>query len=66
MFILEQTLSFHSDMKQWYIYMCVCLCEYTLQDITFTIFWLGWFFVAVSIKSNSFDVKSNDFYLLKI
>ena len=66
MFILKQTLSFHSDMKQWYIYMCVCLCEYTLQDITFTIFWLGCFFVSVSIKSNSFDVKSNDFYLLKI
>ena len=24
-------------------------------------FWLGWLFVFVSIKSNSFDVKSDDF-----
>ena len=31
-----------------------------------TIFWLGWLLVFVSIKSNSFDVKSNDFCLLKI
>ena len=66
MFILKQTLSFNSDTKQWYIFMCVCLCEYTLQVITLTIFWLGWLFVFVSIKSNSFDVKSDDFYLLKI
>ena len=29
-------------------------------------FWLGWLFVFVSIKSNSFDVKSDDFCLLKI
>ena len=49
-----------------YIYMCVCLCVYTLQVITLTMFWLGWLFVFVSIKSNSFDVKSLDFYLLKI
>ena len=49
------------------IYSCVwCLCEYTLQVITLTIFWLGWLFVSVSIKSNSFEIKSNDFCLLKI
>ena len=66
MFILKQTLSFDSDTKQWYIYTCVCLCEYTLQVITLIIFWLGWLFVFVSIKSNSFDVKSDDFCLLKI
>ena len=42
------------------------LCEYTIQAITLTIFWLGWLFVFVSIKSNSFDVKSDDFCLLKI
>ena len=46
--------------------MCVSLCEYTIQVITLTIFWLGWLFVFVSIKSNSFDVKSDDFCLLKI
>ena len=46
--------------------MCVSLCEYTIQAITLTIFWLGWLFVFVSIKSNSFDVKSDDFCLLKI
>ena len=46
--------------------VCVFLCEYTLQVITLTIFWLDWLFVFVSIKSNSFDVKSNDFCLLKI
>ena len=34
--------------------------------IVFTIFWLGWLFVFVSIKSYSFDVKSDDFCLLKI
>ena len=34
--------------------------------IIFTIFWLGWLFVFVSIKSYSFDVKSDDFCLLKI
>ena len=34
--------------------------------IVFTIFWLGWLFVYVSIKSYSFDVKSDDFCLLKI
>ena len=66
MFMLKQTLSFDSDTKQWYIYTCVCLCEYTLQVITLIIFWLGWLFVFVSIKSNSFDVKSDDFCLLKI
>ena len=46
--------------------MCVCVCEYTLQVIKLTIFWLGWLFVFVSIKSNSFYVKSDYFYLLKI
>ena len=66
MFILKQTLSFDSDTKQWYTYMSVCLYEYTLQVITLTIFWFGWLFVFVSIKSNSFDVKSDDFCLLKI
>ena len=48
------------------IYTCVCLCECTLQVITLTIFWLGWLVVFVSIKSNSFDIKSDDFCLLKI
>ena len=66
MFILQQTLGFDSDTKQWYVYMWVCLCVYILQVITLTIFWLGWLFVFVSIKSNSFDVKSDDFCLLKI
>ena len=49
-----------------YIHVCACLCECTLQVITLTIFWLGWLFVFVSVKSNSFDVKSNDICLLKI
>ena len=65
MLILKQAFSFDSDRKQCYIYMWLCLCVYTLQVITLTIFWLGWLFVFVSIKSNSFDVKSNDFCLLK-
>ena len=47
------------------IYTFVCLCVYTLQVITLTIIWLDWLFVFVSI-SNSFDVKSDDFCLLKI
>ena len=42
------------------------LCVYTLQVITLTIVWLGWLFVFMSIKSNSFDVKSDNFCLLKI
>ena len=46
--------------------MCVYLCVYTLQVITLTIFWLGWFFVFVTIKSNSFDIKNDDFCLLHI
>ena len=66
MFTLKQTSSLDSDTKQWYIYMCVCLCVYTLQVITLTIFWLGWLFVFVSLKSNSFDVKRDGFCLLKI
>ena len=49
-----------------YIYMCACLCLYTLQVITLTSFGLGWLLVFASIKSNSFYVKSDDFYLLKI
>ena len=44
----------------------VCLCECTLQVITLTIFLLGWLVVFVSIKSNSSDIKSDDFCLLKI
>ena len=31
MFILKQTLSFDSDTKQWYIYMCVYLCVYIVD-----------------------------------
>ena len=46
MFILKQTLSFDSDSKQWNIYMCVCLCKYTLQVITLTIYWLGLLFLS--------------------
>ena len=65
MFTLKQTLSFDSDTKQLYVYMCVCLCVYTLQVITLNIFWLDWLFLFVSFKSNSFDVKSDDFCLLK-
>ena len=42
------------------------LCVYTLEVITLTIVWLGWLFVFMSIKSNSFDVKSDNFCLLKI
>ena len=61
----EIELSFDSDTKQWYVYMCVCLCVYNLQVITLNIFWLDWLFLFVSIKSNSFDVKSDDFCLLK-
>ena len=61
----EIELSFDSDTKQWYVYMCVCLFVYNLQVITLNIFWLDWLFLFVSIKSNSFDVKSNDFCLLK-
>ena len=49
-----------------YIHVCVSVCIYSWQVITLTIFWLGWLFVFVSIKSNSFDVKSDDFCLLKI
>ena len=46
--------------------MYVCQSAYPLEVILFTIFWLGWLFVFVSIKRYSFDVKSNDFCLLKI
>ena len=49
-----------------YVCVCVCVCVYTLQVITLTIFWLGLLFIFVSIKSNSFDIKSDDFCLLKI
>ena len=45
-----------------YIHVCVSVCIV----IIFTIFWWGWLLVFVSIKSNSFDVKSDDFCLLKI
>ena len=55
----ETDVGFGSDMKQWCIYMCVCVCVFI-----FTIFWLSWLFVIVSITSNS-SVKSNDFCLLK-
>ena len=48
------------------IYTCVSVCLSTLQVITFNLFWLGWLFVFVSLKSNSFDVKSDGFCLLKI
>ena len=59
-------MTFDSDTKQWHMQMCMCVSVYTLQVIMFPIFWLGWLFVFVSIKSNSFDVKSDDFCLLKI
>ena len=62
----ETDVEFDSDMKQWYMYTCVCLCVCTSQVIKLTIVWLGWLFVYVSIKRNSFDVKSDDFCLLKI
>ena len=76
MLILKQTLTFDSDINQWYKHMCVCVCvfvcvcvcvcAYTLQVIIFTIFWLCSLFVFLSIKSISFDVKSDDFCILKI
>ena len=46
--------------------VCVSVCAYTLQVIIFTIFWLCLLFVFLSIKSISFDVKSDDFCILKI
>ena len=45
---------------------CVCVCAYTLQVIIFNILWLCLLFVFLSIKSISFDVKSDDFCILKI
>ena len=39
----ETDVDFDSDMKQWYIYMCVlsvCLIVYTFQVIIFAILWL--------------------------
>ena len=66
MFIVKQKLSFDSETKKWYMYMCACLCVYTLQVIKLTTFWLGCLFVFVSMKNNSFDVKYDDFCLLKI
>ena len=46
--------------------VCVCVCAYTLQVIIFNILWLCLLFVFLSIKSISFDVKSDDFCILKI
>ena len=102
MLILKQTLTFDSDINQWYKHMCVCVCvcvcvcgwvgvgvcvwvcvgacmhacmracvcvcvcAYTLQVIIFNILWLCLLFVFLSIKSISFDVKSDDFCILKI
>ena len=49
----------------------VWVCVYKLyksfyQLVLFTIFWLDWLVVFVSIQSNSFDVNSDEFYFLKI
>ena len=67
MLILKQTLIF---IVIWdngiYIHMSMCLCVFTLYVIIFTIFWLSWLSIFVSIKSNLFDIKSDDFCLLKI
>ena len=67
MLILKQTLIF---IVIWdngiYIHMSMCLSVFTLYVIIRTIFWLSWLSIFVSIKSNLFDVKSDDFCLLKI
>ena len=67
MLILKQTLIF---IVIWdngiYIHMSMCLSVFTLYVIILTIFWWSWLFIFVSIKSNLFDVKSDDFCLLKI
>ena len=54
-----------------YIYIYISVCVFVSLSIYFIshyiyYFWLGWLFVFVSIKSNSFDVKSDDFCLLQI
>ena len=67
MLILKQTLIF---IVIWdngiYIHMSMCLSVFTLYVIILTIFWWSWLSIFVSIKSNLFDVKSDDFCLLKI
>ena len=47
-------------MKQWYIYMSVRMCVYTLYDIIFSTSWLDWFFVFISIHSKSFDSMNDE------
>ena len=48
-----------------YTHIIVSVCIYFRSDSIYY-FWLGWLFVFVSIKRYSFDVKSNNFCLLKI
>ena len=44
-------------MKQWYIYIRVCVCAYILYKSLYSlIFWLGSIFVFVSVQINLFDV----------
>ena len=47
--ILKQTLTLIVILNN-DIYTCVCLCLYTLQLTMFTIHYLAWLFVFVSIK----------------
>ena len=53
-------------MRQWYIYtyVHVSVCIYTIRQYIYYL--LSWLSIFVSIKSNLFDVKSDDFCLLKI
>ena len=60
----ETDVGFDSDMKQWYIYMRMCVCAYVLQKSLYLLF-SGQLIVFVSITSNSFNVKSDDFCLLR-
>ena len=34
----ETDVDFDSDMKQWHIYMCVCLCAYILYKSLYVLF----------------------------
>ena len=61
----ETDADFDSDMKQWYIYLCMSVCIYFISYyIYYFLFRLIVYFV--SIKSNLFDAKSDEFCFLRI
>ena len=66
MLILRQTLTLIVIWNNGiYTCMCVFVCIYFVSHYIYY-FLSGWLFVFVNIKSNSFDVKNDDFCHLKI